>query len=316
MSAPSNEARLVLEQRESSMTQPATSGRHLALVVGLCSAMSIIGGVGIGMTVSGANAATPAVPTAEAVKASLVTRLPMTKVTSVDCGRHGALCEITAGSNLFYTEASGRFLVIGRVYDMETRQDLTAARLLELNPDLLVAGSARAGEGEEGREQVAERPAASTVPLSELPRDGAINWGSRRGPKVVVFSDLRCSYCNRLHEALAGMNVRVEERPISVLGSRDLSDAVYCAKDPAKALKAAYAGKVPQGSPRCDTTGLDANEAFARRHGFMGTPVLVREDGSVLEGYRPASQLSAWLKAAQAPVPQRAELAPGKGARG
>jgi hypothetical protein len=33
-----------------------------------------------------------------------------------------------------------KYLVIGRVYDMEARQDLTAARLLALNPDLLAAG--------------------------------------------------------------------------------------------------------------------------------------------------------------------------------
>ena len=30
------------------------------------------------------------------------------------------LCEVTAGSNLFYVDRTGRYLVIGRVYDMES----------------------------------------------------------------------------------------------------------------------------------------------------------------------------------------------------
>ena len=51
-----------------------------------------------------------------------------------------------------------------------------------------------------------------------------------------------------------------------------------------------------QGSGQCDTTGLDENEAFAKKHGFTGTPVLVRADGAVLEGYRPRAALIAWLK--------------------
>jgi hypothetical protein len=46
----------------------------------------------------------------------------------------------------------------------------------------------------------------------------------------------------------------------------------------------------------CDTSGLDANEAFAKKHGFGGTPVIVRpSDGAVIEGYRSASDLRKFL---------------------
>ena len=42
-----------------------------------------------------------------------------------------------------------------------------------------------------------------------------------------------------------------------------------------------------------------ANEAFAKTHGFGGTPVIVRpSDGAVIEGYRPAAALRAFLTAA------------------
>src|SRR3546814_17354908 len=83
------------------------------------------------------------------------------------------------------------------------------------------------------------------------------------------------------------MNVRVVERPISVLGSRDVADRVYCARNREAALHAAYAGEPIKAGPACNTSGLDANEAFAHRHGLSGTPVIVRGDGAGHEGFRP-----------------------------
>lgn len=241
----------------------------------------------------------------------LKARLPKTKVTSVNCDKVDGLCEVTAGSNLFYVDRSARYLVIGRVYDMETRQDLTAVRLLEMNPDMLVGSSAKANAAADAdnEAELAAHPASTTkgppaplrkLPLDTLPKDGAIVWGNPSGKTVTVFSDFRCGYCRALSNTLASMNVRVVERPISVLGSRDIADKVYCAKDRAKALHTAYAGQTVTGGKPCDTSGLDANEAFAHKYGLGGTPVIVREDGSVLEGYRPREFLANWLAGAGA----------------
>jgi thiol:disulfide interchange protein DsbC len=231
---------------------------------------------------------------ADDVKTALAKRLPKTQVSAVDCNKLAGVCEIAAGTTLFYTDKQARYLIIGRVYDMETRTDLTAARLLELNPDTLLAGAPQ-NAGHQNEEGKARPPATRQVQLSSLPHAGAIAWGPTNGPKAVVFSDFRCSYCSQLSTVLRTIGARVEERPISVLGSRSLSEAVYCSKSQVSALHAAYAGETPQ-SPKCDTSGLDANEAFARTHGFNGTPVVVRADGAVLEGFRPAPVLAAWLR--------------------
>ena len=73
---------------------------------------------------------------------------------------------------------------------------------------------------------------------------------------------------------------------------------MLCARLPDVALPMAYAGLALAKSKPCDTSGLDENEAFARAHGFGGTPVIVRpSDGAVLEGYRPAEALRAFLTA-------------------
>ena len=243
---------------------------------------------------------------------ALTQRLPRTIVTKVDCAQVPGICEVQAGANLFYIDPSARYLIVGRIYDMETHQDLTAARLLAINPDMLVgaAATAKAQEADSAglapsHPQSASAPAsvpAQKVSLASLPANGAIEWGSGNtgAPKVTVFSDFHCGYCRALHQTLKAMGARVTERPISILGTRPISDAVICAEDKAAAVERAYGdqeiAQKDRGGRACDTGGLDANEAFARAHGFTGTPVLVREDGAVLLGFRPREFLENWLK--------------------
>jgi len=251
----------------------------------------------------GAKAAYAALRPADAsVIALLKARLPKTQVSKVDCVIVDGLCEVTAGNNLFYVDRSGRYLVIGRVYDMETRQDLTATRLLEINPDTLIGGAAKANTAPEGGEPPIAKAVGASAPvapsriaLDGLPRDGAIVWGNPSGKTVTVFSDFRCGYCRALSNTLRSMNVRVVERPISVLGSRDLANQVYCAKNRETALHQAYAGEPLRNAATCDTSGLDANERFARSHGLNGTPVIVRADGAMIEGYRPKEALASFI---------------------
>jgi thiol:disulfide interchange protein DsbC len=216
-----------------------------------------------------------------------------------------ALCEVRAGQNVFYVDATARYLFVGHVYDMQTLQDLTSASLLEMNPDMMLGGAASsADKADDGDGLAAEvrgaavRPSAPAVPakvsLADLAPSGAIEWGGS-GPKVTVFSDFHCGYCRLLHQALKGMGAHVVERPISVLGTRAISEAVLCSHDRPAAIEKAYTDQEVM-KASCDTSGLDGNEKFARDHGFTGTPVIVRADGAVVEGYRPREFLEAWLK--------------------
>jgi thiol:disulfide interchange protein DsbC len=66
---------------------------------------------------------------AHEVTQALKLRLPKTKIDKVDCGLVTGLCEVSAGGILFYVDRTARYLFVGRLYDMETRADLTAARV-------------------------------------------------------------------------------------------------------------------------------------------------------------------------------------------
>lgn len=241
------------------------------------------------------------------VRAALQLRLPKTPIDAIDCKGLGGLCEVASKTTLFYVDAQAKYLVIGRVYDMEARQDLTAARLLQLNPDLLAAGAAHRDDADdETPDRSRATPAPQKVTLAGLPENGAIRWGPVDGPKVVVFSDFHCGYCRKLSGELKAIGARVEERPISIFGPESRKDAerVLCSPFPETSLHTAYSGTALANPRPCDTRGLDANEAFAKAHGFSGTPVIVRpSDGAVLEGYRPAAALRAFLTASTSQPP-------------
>jgi len=274
--------------------QPGLKARAATAALALAGTLTVLG---LGLATLTSEPALASEMTTD-VRAALAARLPKTPIDALNCEGFGGLCEVVSGKTLFYVDQAARYLVVGRLYDMETRRDVTAARLLELNPDLIAAGAARAGKDavEKGDEP---GPAVPThVDLNMLPTDGAIHWGNPAAPKVVVFSDFQCGYCQRLTGELAKAGLHVEERPISIFGakSRALSEAVLCAADPAEALHRAYAGQAPAPRKSCKAKGLEANEAFAKANGFNGTPVMVRpSDGAVLQGYRPAAEIRRFL---------------------
>ena len=278
--------------------RPGLKARAAQLALAMTSAAAVLT---FGVTIVTAMPAAAA--TARDVTQALQLRLPKTPIDALECDRLGPWCEVVSGDTLFYIDRSARYLFVGRLYDMEERRDVTAARLLELNPDLLAAGAARAGGKAAAREESADGAQAAApgqVDLSALPTEGAIHWGNPKGPALVVFSDFHCGYCQRLTGELVKAGIKVEERPISIFGaaSRKLSEAVLCAADPAKALHQAYAGETPEARKACTPKGLDANEAFARANGFAGTPVIVRKrDGAVLHGYRDAATLLSFATA-------------------
>jgi len=219
------------------------------------------------------------------VSQALKLRLPKTPIDALDCKSFAPWCEVVSGDTLFYIDEAARYLFVGRLYDLEKRRDVTATRLIELNPDLLAAGAARAAVGADSADQSHPAKAAKY----------------RKSPRSsIVFSDFQCGYCRQLTGALQDTGLFIEERPISIFGasSRRMAEGVLCAHDPAKAMHQAYAGQTHPIPSSCDVSeALDANEAFAKANGFSGTPVIVRaKDGAVLHGYRDAQTLIRFAK--------------------
>ena len=172
----------MIEQHE---TTPARPRRWLKIGAGLCALVTLSAATGWGAATFASTQIKS--QNIDQLRTALKMRLPKTPIDALDCAGHGGLCEVVSKTTLFYVDTKAKYLVIGRIYDMEARQDLTAARLLALNPDLLTAGAARS-DGRETRRKSPRRPASpAKISLSGLPTKGAIHWGPANGPSLSSF---------------------------------------------------------------------------------------------------------------------------------
>lgn len=209
--------------------------------------------------------------------------LPGTAITSSRPSVIDGLTEIVAGENVLYVDTTGRYLVIGSIYDLAEDRDLSAERRAELE-------RTRQDEG-----------IATRIPLDQLPIDAGLATGN--GPKsLTVIMDPACGWCRRLWAEslrdLAGVTVRhllpqPSEQAIGIL----------CASNPPEALAralevAAVTQKTPVPSADCRRQAAEQIGRVTRfidDAGLHGTPVLIREDGAVHRGYLSRRALRAWL---------------------
>lgn len=121
---------------------------------------------------------------------------------------------------------------------------------------------------------------------------------------VTVFTDISCGYCRKLHSEMAeynklGITIRYLAYPRAGVPSAnaDEMEAVWCAKDPLKAMTDAKAGQNIQ-SAKCDAKIAEQFQ-MGMSFGINGTPALILEDGTLIPGYQPPKQLMRTLDSVQ-----------------
>lgn len=182
------------------------------------------------------------------------------------------LYEVQAGSNLYYTDRSGRHLIAnGHIFDTTTKQDLTAARIEQINK----------------------------IDWNVLPLDKAIVSGDPKGIELAVFTDPDCPYCRKFEtnlKSVKGVKVYTFLLPLTQLHpqAREKSEAIWCSKDRHEALLQVMLENRSLASGTCKTP-LDEIAGLANRLNIHGTPTLIARDGRKMAGMPPAGQLKAWL---------------------
>ena len=214
------------------------------------------------------------------IRKNLAERIPQLKnIDEVTKSPVPGLFEIRVnGTEIFYSDAEGNFLIQGSVIDTRQRRNLTEERvekLLSINFD--------------------------TLPVKDAFTIVRGN-GKRR---LAVFEDPNCGYCKRFERDLQKVdNVTIHMFLYPILGpdSADKSRQIWCAKDPAKAwtdymvrdLALAHTA-----TPTCDVTAITRNVELGRKHKISGTPTLLFADGSRVPGAISAAQVEKYLSDAK-----------------
>ncbi|MBC2693542.1 MULTISPECIES: DsbC family protein [Pseudomonas] len=222
-------------------------------------------------------AAAPAAPAdleSLAVINSLRQKYPATNFTNVVKAPLAGIFEITMGKNIAYTDAEGRYLMFGSLYDMQTRQDLTAPK----------------------------RAAAEKVDVSKFPLADAFTRvkgdGSR---KIYLFTDPDCPYChdleNKIFTQLENVTIYTFIFPIESLHpqAKAKAESIWCLPeaDRAVAWDNMMKGVMPASS-KC-ANPIDRNIGLAESLGVQGTPTMFSEDGRKMPGLGTLERLESWL---------------------
>ena len=185
------------------------------------------------------------------------------------------LFEVTFGGRIVYLTADGRYLLQGKIIDLETRTEITEERLSALK------AAALAKVGEEQMVIYGPEDAKDTV---------------------TVFTDIDCGYCRKLHSEMdryneEGIRIRYLFYPRAGIGSDSYKKAVsvWCADDRRAAMDQAKAGKeIPQLD--CENP-VEDHYNLGQTIRVTGTPALLLEGGELVPGYVPAHKLRKALDA-------------------
>jgi thiol:disulfide interchange protein DsbC len=254
---------------------------HVFRMSALAIAGTLLGGVALAQA---GVAATPVVPAAPAAKAeapkadpraAIVDKIDGLKLEDVRMSPVSGIYEITRGSEVSYTSADGRYVILGDMYDIdqdanisETRRRGIRARIIESVPE--------------------------TEMLVFSPKD----------PKytITVFTDIDCGYCRRLHSQIAeynrlGIRVRYMFYPRSGpdTDSWHKAESVWCAPNRNDALTRAKNDE-PVKAPKCPADIVARDYELGHKLGVEGTPAIFLASGEMLPGYAPPGQLVKYLK--------------------
>ena len=213
-----------------------------------------------------------------AIRKNLTERLPtLPKIDEINKTPMAGLYEIRVnGSDIFYTDAEGNFLIQGHLIDTKVKRNLTEERIDKLN----------------------------AVDFEALPLKDAFTVVRGNGKrKMAVFEDPNCGYCKRFErdiQKVTDVTIYMFLYPILSADSTEKSKNIWCAKNKAKAWHDLMLRDQPVPAASCDTSAIDRNIEFGKKHRITGTPTLIFADGSRVPGAISAQQVEKYLTDAKA----------------
>jgi len=210
------------------------------------------------------------------IRKNLAERIPQLKnIDEVTKSPVAGLYEVRVnGTDIFYSDAEGNFLLQGSLIDTRQRRNLTEERVEKL----------------------------SAINFDTLPLKDAFTIVRGTGKrKLAVFEDPNCGYCKRFERDMQKVdNVTIHMFLYPILGadSMEKSKQIWCAKDAGKTWTDYMVREQPLAqtvSPACDVSALTRNVELGRKHKISGTPTLLFADGSRVPGAISAAQVEKYL---------------------
>jgi thiol:disulfide interchange protein DsbC len=176
-----------------------------------------------------------------------------------------------------YVSADGRYFIVGDMLDLATHSNVT-----------------------EKSRQLSRRSLLQKV----APHEAILFTPAQPRYTIIVFTDVDCPYCRKLHSELGqlrarGIAVRYLAFPRSGPNTKAWRTmaAVWCSSDRRDALTRATRGESVSATSSCSDSVIAKQYALGQQLGVPGTPMIVLSDGTSLGGYMSPDKLLAALDA-------------------
>jgi thiol:disulfide interchange protein DsbC len=196
------------------------------------------------------------------IRKNLGERLPqLVKIDEIRKGPMPGLFEVRVnGTEIFYTDAEGNYLLQGSLIDTKQHRNLTEERIDKL----------------------------TAISFDALPFKDAFTIVRGSGKrKLAIFEDPNCGYCKRFERDLQKVdNITIYLFLYPILGadSNEKSKHIWCAKDKGKTWQDWMVREQLPPATNCDVAALARNVALGQKHKISGTPTLVFADGTRVPG--------------------------------
>ncbi len=182
--------------------------------------------------------------------------------------------EIIINNQIYYATNDGKYLIIGNVIDLETKESITENTKMKQRLSV----------------------------IESIDEENLIIYKPDRTEYVLtVFTDTSCPYCQKLHDEIPKLlENSIEVR--YVLFSRNGQEVeaykqlvfAYCSENKLESIEKLFAGDILDDVDSC-INPLKKNYEYASSLSVEGTPTIFLEDGRIIPGYQNSQNIIAFI---------------------
>ena len=182
--------------------------------------------------------------------------------------------EIIINNQIYYATNDGKYLIIGNVIDLETKESITENTKMKQRLSV----------------------------IESINKENLIIYKPDKTEYVLtVFTDTSCPYCQKLHDEIPKLlENNIEVRYVLFSRNGDQVEAykqlvfAYCSENKLESIERLFSGDILDDEDSC-VNPLNKNYEYASLLSVEGTPTIFLEDGRIIPGYQNSANIIAFI---------------------
>tara|TARA_B100001057_G_scaffold282667_1_gene283068 strand:+ start:8604 stop:9311 length:708 start_codon:yes stop_codon:yes gene_type:complete len=182
--------------------------------------------------------------------------------------------EIIINNQIYYATNDGKYLIIGNVIDLETKESITENTKMKQRLSV----------------------------IESIKKENLIIYKPDKTEYVLtVFTDTSCPYCQKLHDEIPKLlENSIEVRYVLFSRNGDQVEAykqlvfAYCSENKLESIERLFSGDILDDGDSC-VNPLNKNYEYASLLSVEGTPTIFLEDGRIIPGYQNSANIIAFI---------------------